>query len=82
MSWRDAMSILPKHLRDVQELFRERANEQNRRMDALFENEGHLVPSAKLLAEIRSAKIMETTSAEEFLAKLDADISVWRGDYR
>jgi hypothetical protein len=50
------MSKLPKHLQEAQELFRARMDEHKRRIDALFEDEEYLVPSERLLAEIRSSK--------------------------
>ena len=68
------MSKLPKHLHEVQNLFRARMDEQNRRIDALFEDNGGLVPSDRILAEMRSSKIVETTTAEVFLEQLRAEI--------
>jgi hypothetical protein len=48
--------------------------EQNRRIDALFEDESGLVPADTLLAEMRSSKIVETTTAELFLEQLRAEM--------
>lgn len=68
------MSKLPKHLKEAQNLFRARMAEQNRRIDALFEDKGGLVPSDRLLAEMRSSKIVATTTAEVFLEQLRAEM--------
>jgi hypothetical protein len=69
------MSKLPKHLQEAQELFRARMDEHKRRIDALFEDEEYLVPSERLLAEIRSSKILETTTAEKFVSRLGAELA-------
>lgn len=68
------MSKLPRHLQEVQNLFRARMAEQNRRIDALFEDESGLVPADTLLAEMRASKIVETTTAEMFLEQLRAEM--------
>lgn len=68
------MSKLPKHLREAQELFRARMTEHRRHLDALFEDGGYLVPSERLIGEIRSSGTLETTTAEDFPARLSAEI--------